>query len=57
MIAFFSYMLATAVFSSVTVLGFGYFTVKFPTISFVVMIRIIRNVIVSWICSWYVKLL
>ena len=29
----------------------------FPIISFVVIIWIIRNVIVSWICSWQVKLL
>ena len=33
----------------VSVFGFRYFAVKFPIISFVV---IIRNVIVSWICSW-----
>ena len=36
-------------FSSVIVFGFGYCAVKFPIISFVVIIRIIRNVIVSWI--------
>ena len=41
-------------FSSVTDFGFGYFAVKFPIISFVI---IIMNVIVSWISSWYVKLL
>ena len=34
-----------------------YCAVKFPIISFVVIIRIIRNVIVSWIGSWCVKLL
>ena len=38
-------------FLSVTVFGFGYFAVKFPIIYFVVIIRIIRNVIVRWICS------
>ena len=38
-------------FSSVTVFGFGYCAVKFPIISFVVIIRIITNVIVRWICS------
>ena len=39
-------------FSSVIVFGFGYFAVKFPIISFVVIIRIIRNAIVSRMCSW-----
>ena len=39
-------------FSSVTVFGFECFALKFPIISFVVIIRIIRNVIVSWIYSW-----
>ena len=34
-----------------------FFAVKFPIISFVVIIRIIRNVIVSWISSRQVKLL
>ena len=38
-------------FSSVIVFGFEYCAVKFSIISFVVIIRIIRNVIVSWICS------
>ena len=32
--------------------GFGYIAVEFSIISLVVIIRIIRNVIVSWICSW-----
>ena len=36
---------------------FGYFAVKFPIIYFVVIIRIIRNVTISWMCSWWVKLL
>ena len=36
-------------FPSVTVFGFRYFAVKFSIIYFMV---IIRNVIVSWICSW-----
>ena len=45
-------MLATTGFSSVTVFGFEYFPVKFPIISFVVIIKIIRNVIVSWMRSW-----
>ena len=46
MIAFFSHMHASAIFSSVFVFGFEYCTVNFPIISFVVIIRIIRNVIV-----------
>ena len=33
-------------FSSVIVFGFEYCTVKFPIVSFVVIIRIVRNVIV-----------
>ena len=51
MIAFFLHACKFG-FSSLTVFGFGYFAVKFPIIYFVV---IIRNVIVSWICSWYVN--
>ena len=47
MIAFFSDMLEICGFSSVTVFGFGYFAVKFPIISFVVIIRIIGDVIVN----------
>ena len=46
MIAFFSDMHAFAVFSSVIVFGSEYCTVKFPIIAFVVMIRMIINVIV-----------
>ena len=34
-------------FSSVTVFGIGYFAVKFPIISFVVIIRIIGDIIVN----------
>ena len=52
MIAFFFRNSCNCVFSSVTVSGFGYFAVKFPIISLVVIIRIIRNVIISWMCSW-----
>ena len=37
---------ASAVFQSVIVLGFEYCTVQFPIITFVFIIRIIRNVIV-----------
>ena len=46
MIAFFPDMLAAAVFSSVIVFGFEYCAVKFSIITFAVIIRIIRNVIV-----------
>ena len=42
-------------FSSVTVFGFRHFAVKFPIISLVVIIRVIRNIISS-MCSWWVKL-
>ena len=35
--------------------GSGYFALKFPIISIVIIIGIISNVIVSWICSWQVK--
>ena len=52
MIALFSDMLnCNCGFSSVIVFGFGYCAVKFA-ISFVVIIKIIRNVIVSWMCYW-----
>ena len=44
---FSSNTLASAVFSRVTLFGFEYCTVNFQIISFVVIIRIIRNVIVA----------
>ena len=47
MIAFFFLNSSSCGFSSVTVFGSGCFAVKFSIISFVVIIRIIRNVIVS----------
>ena len=46
MIAFFSHVHASAIFSSVIVFGFEYCTVNFSIIFFIVIIRIIRNVIV-----------
>ena len=42
-------------FSSVTVFGSGYFAMKFPVVSFVVIIRIVRNVIVSLIIMFLVS--
>ena len=47
----FSEIHATMAFQVLTVFGSVYFAMKFPIISFVV----IRNIIVSWICSWQVK--
>ena len=46
MSAFFFWHACVNVFSSVIVFGFEYCTVKFPIVSFLVIIRIIRNVII-----------